>query len=787
MILPPLATFLFQSALWPVLSPFAWFLFYPTVYISSWFGGLWSGIGATLISTTLVWWAFLPPESSFRLEDPKYILSTVAYVSMGVIFSLVHERLRRARQATVRAFAAIERTNESMKKFVYDRRIFVAFTENSTDFIGIADAEGKPMYVNPAGRKMVGLPPDYAVENTQILDYYAIDQRPFASDVIIKSMIEKGQWHGETYFRHWQTQQPIPVSVTRFMIQEPETGRVLGVGNITRDISDVKLARDAAAENEARFQALVNASSQIVWTTNAEGMVVEDSPSWRAFTGRTYQELKGFGWLDAFHPDDKERSLALWEDAVRTKRPVINECRIRHVSGEWRWNLVRGVPLLAADGSVKEWVGMNTDITERKRAEANQEFLSQVSSVLGSTIDYETTLESVAALVVRELAECCIIDLVEEGGQVRRSRVVHRDPAQAAVTSALQRVRLDLHRPHLGSSVLETHEPVLMNGVTPEYLDSIAQSEEHARALRALAPRYLMSVPLMAHGRLLGALLFVRTSAEPSYQPSDLRLAQDLGTRAALAVHNARLYLAARLATRARDEVLGIVAHDLRNPLNSILIQTQIMQRRGLRERDRRSTEGPERIRRAAMRMNHLIQDLVDVTQIEAEQLSIERDRVSPRDVAVEALEGQRSLVSSAGLELKLDVSYDLPLISADRDRLLQVIENLVGNSVKFTPAGGQITVGAAPKDEEVVLWVRDTGSGIPAESLPHVFDRFWQAEKGAHRGAGLGLAIVHGIIEAHGGRIWVDSKVGHGTTFYFTIPIAGPAAVEAQARPASD
>jgi signal transduction histidine kinase len=148
--------------------------------------------------------------------------------------------------------------------------------------------------------------------------------------------------------------------------------------------------------------------------------------------------------------------------------------------------------------------------------------------------------------------------------------------------------------------------------------------------------------------------------------------------------------------------------------------------------------------------------------------------------VIQEAVDAQKPLVSAGGLELQIDVANELPLISVDHDRILQVIDNLVGNSIKFTASGGRITLGAAHRNGEVLFWVKDTGSGIPAEHLPHVFDRFWQARRGAHHGAGLGLSIVHGIVEAHGGHVWVKSEGGQGTTFYFTVPVAAGAEASA-------
>ncbi len=219
-----------------------------------------------------------------------------------------------------------------------------------------------------------------------------------------------------------------------------------------------------------------------------------------------------------------------------------------------------------------------------------------------------------------------------------------------------------------------------------------------------------------------------------------------------------------------RDEVLGIVAHDLRNPLSMILVEAQLLQRKEPGP-ERRSGQSAEVIRRAANRMNHLIQDLLDVTRIEAGQLAIQQSRLSAAQVVSDVVDVHSAPAASTLIELRLAVSQEVPDVWADRDRLLQVFDNLIGNALKFTPPGGCITVGAAPRDAHVLFWVGDTGPGIAIEDQPRVFDRFWQARPATRSGAGLGLPIVKGIVEAHGGRVWVESEPGQGSTFLFTMP----------------
>ena len=222
---------------------------------------------------------------------------------------------------------------------------------------------------------------------------------------------------------------------------------------------------------------------------------------------------------------------------------------------------------------------------------------------------------------------------------------------------------------------------------------------------------------------------------------------------------------AAKQATQARDDILGVVAHDLRNPLSAIASLAEVLRVKGAER------EVGEEIAAAANRMNRLIGDLLDVTMMEAGRISLKRERLPASEIITDALEGQTPLASSASLELRLETAPELPDISADRDRLLQVFENLIGNAIKFTKPGGRITLGATTRPGEVIFSVSDTGRGIASTHVPHVFDRFWQAPGTERRGMGFGLSIVKGIVEAHGGRAWVQSSPGQGSTFFFTIP----------------
>jgi len=468
-------------------------------------------------------------------------------------------------------------------------------------------------------------------------------------------------------------------------------------------------------------------------------------------------------------PEDREVAKQAFE-----KRFVSNnfdmECRIRWADESIHWISARGRVYRNPKGDPVRMMGTVLDITERKRFEKVQQLLAEAGAVLADSLDYDQTLATVAHLVVRDFADWCMVDVVDENGVIRRLKVVSGDPSKTDVYAFLEHVPIDRDRPYLLRTAFETKQSFLIKHVTPEQLESFAQGPEHLQALRGMSPTSLMGVPLLRQGRLLGVLAFISSTESRHYGQIDLRLAEALADRAAIAIENARLYRASVNATQLRDQVLGVVAHDLRSPLSNILMQISASKRQGA-EPERRSLKPMEVIERAARRMNHLIQDLLDVALMEAAQLTVERARLSAGGLIAEAVDMQRPLASSSSLELRVEVEPDLPNVWGDRHRLLQVFENIIGNAIKFTKAGGRITAGAASRENDVVFWVADTGRGISPQNLPRVFDRFWQATKAGRQGVGLGLPITKGIIEAHGGRIWVESIAGSGSTFFFTIP----------------
>ncbi|HEX8363411.1 MAG TPA: ATP-binding protein [Longimicrobium sp.] len=512
-------------------------------------------------------------------------------------------------------------------------------------------------------------------------------------------------------------------------------------------------------ESEQRFRLLAEAAVEGI-VIHDRGVLVDANPGFSALLGYSADELPGRRITDFLQlPDDApvfeqpRELLGIHRDGGLVPLEVAARCISR--GGKELWVLVM------RDLSDRKHLEEQTvQLASERAAHTRAGFLARASHVLGSSLDSRTTCAATARLAVPTLSDFSVVFTLEEG-RVAAAAAAHADVERETVLR-------EVAGTFVGSDPAGVPAGDGDDGERAELL-----AELRRRLPPDLEPRALACLPLNASGTTVGLLALAVTETGRELDAPALALAEELAYRAGSALENARLFDAAVHATQARDDLLGIVAHDLRNPLNLIGSAAELI----LEGVFDGNAAGEQRhlqiIRRAAGQMNRLIADLLDARRIETGGLDIDPRAEDVAFLLSEALSFMGPLAESNGLRLSTAAPDGLPAVRVDPGRIQQVFSNLVGNAIKFTPRGGTIHLTAEPDGDQVRLGVTDSGPGIAAAQLPHVFNRFWQADSRDRRGIGLGLTIARAIVEGHAGRIWVESEPGRGTTFYFTLPVA--------------
>jgi signal transduction histidine kinase len=417
-----------------------------------------------------------------------------------------------------------------------------------------------------------------------------------------------------------------------------------------------------------------------------------------------------------------------------------------------------------------------SELLARAEAEAARQrasFLASASEILSSSLEWHATLATIARLAVPGIADWCAVEVPEGLAPGRDAlAVAHVDPAKVEMAREWRRRWPPDPDARRGvPAVIRSGRSELYEEITDELLEQGAKDAEHLRVIRTLGFRSAMVVPLSARGKTLGAITFVAAESGRRFGAADLAMAEELGRHAGLAADNARLYDEAQRAIRARDEVLAVVSHDLKNPLEAVTLSASLLLRTPESPRVRRYAEA---LQRSASRMDRLIRDLLDLSSMDAGKFRVEVRPEGLGGIVEEAIAVLAPIAAEKGIVLSSSAAPLSDDVLCDRERVLQVLSNLVGNAIQFAPRGGHVSVRARAAGPGVEISVEDDGPGIPSDDVPHLFDRYWKSR--SRRGTGLGLAIARGIVEAHGGQIRVESAPGAGSRFAFTLPGAARA-----------
>lgn len=430
---------------------------------------------------------------------------------------------------------------------------------------------------------------------------------------------------------------------------------------------------------------------------------------------------------------------------------------------------VISVPFTGLDGRVLGCRTVLNDITSLKRAEQRLGFLARASALLSATFDTRTNIAAVVRDAVPAFGDLMFGDFRDELGVTMRTEVAFAEARHAGLAEGLRRAP---------APALELAEAELFTVAAPAALAlAIGDCPQRTALVHAIAPRSVMLVPVMARGETLGGLTFVMADSGRVHTAADLEVAADLANRIAMAMDNARLYREARRAVNARQEILSIVSHDLKTPLAGIQLIADAMLRVTPPTERRKSRGHLERIRSSAAQLRKIVDDLLDASSIDAGRLSIDPHEHALSDLIKEALELLEPHAQDKAIELACAGIPEGLWVHCDRQRVLQVFANVIGNAVKFTPPGGRVTLSADFHEGMARISVRDSGPGVPPPLLARLFERYAQATQTAAKGNGLGLYISKGLVEAQGGTIWMESASAQGACVHFTLPPAQPAA----------
>lgn len=687
----------------------------------------------------------------------------------------------------------------------------------------VADATGRITYVNEAASRLHGvarldvMPEEYAATYSLFTEQgepYPSTRLPLARASLGGETVENARW----LIRRADGTDVVAVGTARPVLGAG--GRQVGAVLTVRDDTARSLAEGARAESEERLRAAFEQSPVSTVRYDAAGRVLALNPAFERLWGARFADVPPD--YTVLEDPQLERAGVLplvrraFQGEAVTLPPVRYDLSIAsgHVGGG-RVLLTQAhlYPVRSAAGELVEVVLTHEDVTARlvaeseleavaeelqkrtaeaERARERMSLLADASAALVASLDLDSTLRAVARVPVPAFARWCMV-FVAGSDSMLRPVATHCavDGKRDAVVRMSHRIAmLPPSEPHPAQHAFTSGRPQLVRQIAADFLRSVTLDGEYRRLLAELAPASLLAVPMIAHGTTVGVLLFVTDQADHGFGDDDIPFAEELARRAAAAVDNARLYeseraarAAAEAASRAKSEFLSTMSHELRTPLNAIGGYAELMEM-GVHGP---VTEGQRadlaRIRGSGQYLLVLINDILNYTRLDAGRVEYRME-----DVPMEGLVGDLETLVAPQLRAKqlhfAQQACDPGVtVRADRERLRQILLNLLVNAVKFTEPGGRIALACSATDADARIAISDTGRGIPADQLERIFEPFVQVDRqltrASQQGVGLGLAISRDLARGMGGDLVARSAVGQGSVFTVTLPRGGRAGFE--------
>lgn len=650
----------------------------------------------------------------------------------------------------------------------HDEAYFRHLAEAMPQIVFVTDARGKVEYYNQHWYDYTGFPRGtYRTE-----DWIAAvhpDDRPAMlarrdADVTTGELFEaeyRLRRHDGVY--RWHLGRGVPV--------KDAAGNVIRRFGAAIDITEQK----EAAERLRYYAILVERMQDAVITTDPDLRIRLWNPGAERLYGWKADEVIGLVAPELLQStiETGERGKAAWYAVFSQQERWHGEFHKRRKDG----SPVRIESTITyvkdGDGKILGVTAIDRDVTAARAIEENMRFLAEASKVLGSSLDYRTTLAAVAQLGVPEIADWCAVDMLGEDGAIERLAIAHVDPEKVQWARELQEANPpDPNAPTGVPNVLRTGRAEFYPEITDAMLVAATRNEEELALARRIGFSSAMTVPLRLPDRTIGAMTFVTAESGRHYTGADLAFAEEVASRAALAVENARLYREARRAIALRDEFMSLASHELKTPVTSLKMYTQVLQRQAERRGDTDLSDRLLKMDRQTDKLTGLINDLLNVARIQTDQLEYEDAAVDLNAVVHECVDIIQPTTTTHRIAVEGTVEGR---VWGDGERIGQVVTNLLTNAIKYSPQADRVIVRLGARGGAATVSVEDFGIGIAEEHQGKIFDQFYRVSDPSEKtypGLGLGLFIASEIVKRHGGVMEVRSASGKGTTFTFALPL---------------
>jgi PAS domain S-box-containing protein len=655
----------------------------------------------------------------------------------------------------------------------------------------LVDAEFRIREVNPTALRVFGNIPDligrdfdevigilwpksYADEIVRLFRHTLDTGEPYITSEQIRQRVDRGV----TEFYEWQINR-IPL---------PDGG--YGVVCYFRDISTQVFARQKIAESEERFRTLADNMSQLAWMADSSGWIFWYNQRWFDYTGTTLEEMQGWGWKKAHHPNHVDRVVARIQYSWNTGELWEDTFPLRGKDGKYRWFLSRAVPIRNGEGSVVRWFGTNTDVTDEKKAQAVADAQKEAFELAISGASINEALNPLVRTAQEQSENGVRTAIFIADAEGARLRFAAAAGISESYTRAVDGFVIGPESPSCGTAAF-TGQTVIVRDTAqdPSWAPYLELAREHGICA-------CWSFPIRSFGgKVLGSFaVYHRSPQEPDARDSELFsvLAQTAAIvieRYKVAEERQRAEETLREADRRKDEFIAMLGHELRNPLGIIGNAVQLLHR--LSGAEAQFADVRDMIERQVTHTSRMLDDLLDVSRISHGKIQLNKQPWDLRDIAYRSAEDYQNAMDENGLRLELNIAEQPLRIEADRTRLAQALGNLLHNACKFTQPGGTVRMTVAAENQTcAILKVCDNGMGLDPDALGWVFEPFSQADRSLERsggGLGLGLSLVKGIVEMHGGDVTAASDgPGHGAEFTIRLPLDQSYAKASTAKSAS-